>query len=77
DIARQFQTTQPHVSHILALLDLAPEVVRILTNLGPALERPCVSEKKLRAMINLPPRKQKEQLKKLLAIKGLYPLEVR
>jgi len=77
DIARQCGTTQPHVSQILALLDLAPEVVEILTNLGPALERPLVSQKKLRVLTKLPPRKQKEQLKKLLATKGLYPLEVR
>jgi hypothetical protein len=49
----------------------------ILSYLGPALGRPFISQKELRAMTKLPPRKQKEKVRKLLAAKGLYPFDLR
>jgi hypothetical protein len=76
DIARQLGTTQPHVSQVLSLLRLAPSVVKTLTDLGPVLGRPFISQKELRAMLTLPAREQRRRVKRMLAEKGIYPLKL-
>jgi len=76
DIARQLGTTQPRVSQVLSLLNLAPTVVKTLTDLGPVLGRPFISRKKLLLIAELPAKEQKRYVKEMLAEKGIYPFKM-
>ncbi|MBI4201893.1 MAG: hypothetical protein HY532_02090 [Chloroflexi bacterium] len=67
DLARQLGVPRAHVTQVLRLLDLAPEVTREINTLGDPLPRKIVSERMLRPLVHLPPRVQVLQVIKLIS----------
>lgn len=62
DLARKLGVTRARVTQVLALLDLAPEVVHAIKELGDPLSRPIVSERMLRPLLKLPIDRQMARL---------------
>jgi len=62
DLARKLGVTRARVTQVLGLLDLAPEVVHAITELGDPLSRPIVSERMLRPLLKLPVDRQMARL---------------
>jgi hypothetical protein len=54
DLARKLGVTRARVTQVLALLDVAPEVVHAIAALGDPLPRPIVTERMLRPLLKLP-----------------------
>lgn len=66
ELARSLGISRARVSQVLELLDMAPEVVEAITNLGHPLPSPIISERALRPLVHLPVEEQKQWLQKLL-----------
>jgi hypothetical protein len=54
DLARELGLTRARVTQVLGLLDLAPDVVHAIAELGDPLPRPIVTERMLRPLLKLP-----------------------
>ncbi len=54
------------MSQVLGFLRLDPEVLKTLTALGDPLPSPIVTERMLRAIINLPAEEQRQRLEAIL-----------
>src|SRR5581483_2677370 len=63
DLARMLGVTRARVTQVLALLDLAPEVLDAIVALGDPLPRPIISERMLRPLLNLPAEEQRHAMK--------------
>ena len=59
------------VTQMLRLLNLAPEVLKVIAALGDPLPSPIVTERRLRPIVNLPAEEQKQKSKTLLGGKHL------
>jgi hypothetical protein len=58
--------TRARVTQVLALLELAPEVLDAIVALGDPLPQPIISERMLRPLLNLPAEEQQHALKGIL-----------
>jgi hypothetical protein len=76
DLARRSGLSAMRVTQILALLKLAPSVVAWIRSLPPGTPDRMVTERALRALTALPPRKQVEAALRLNPIfRGFLPAE--
>ncbi|MBN2325335.1 MAG: hypothetical protein JXQ30_16515 [Spirochaetes bacterium] len=59
DLARQIGVSRVTVNHYITLLKLAPQVIRMLEELGNPMPKRYISARKLRSLIKIPSEKQK------------------
>jgi hypothetical protein len=66
DLARHLGVSRARVSQILRLLELNPEALEVLTNLGDSMLSAKITERKLRPIVNLPLDQQMRELRRVL-----------
>jgi L-lysine 2,3-aminomutase len=67
NLARKKGISRARVTQILNLLKLAPEIQEMVVRLGDPLLSPSVTERKLRVLLSLTARQQKQRLEMLLS----------
>ena len=70
DLARKLGISRSRVTQVLRLLDLTPEVLEAILDLGDPLSSPIITERRLRPIIHLSARSQKERVESIVLNKG-------
>jgi hypothetical protein len=66
NLARHLGVSRARVSQVLRLLELNPEALEVLTNLGDPLPSAKITERKLRTIVTLPLECQMRELRQVL-----------
>ena len=66
DLARRLGVSRARVTQLFRLLDLNPQVLNAIIDLGDPLPKPIVTERKLRSLVTLPESEQLRSVKALL-----------
>ncbi len=66
DLARKLGISRARVTQVLRLLRLNPDLLQTVASLGDPLRLPIVTERRLRPIVNLPPREQMEKVQAVL-----------
>jgi hypothetical protein len=67
DLARKLRISRARVTQVLSLLRLPPDVLNAMAALGDPLPFPILTERRLRAIMNLSMEEQAPEIRKLLA----------
>jgi len=67
DLARKVRISRARVTQVLSLLRLPPDVLNAMAALGDPLPFPILTERRLRAIMNLSMEEQQPEIRKILA----------
>jgi hypothetical protein len=71
DLARKFKVSRAHVTQVLRLLRLTPEVLQHIALFADHFPSPIITERMLRPLVDLSPEEQKHSIAAILRRKGI------
>lgn len=69
ELAKELGVSRPRVCQVLGILKLHSDVLEMIGSLGDPMPKRIITERRLRALIHLPPREQKKCLGEHLKIR--------
>jgi hypothetical protein len=68
ELARKLGVSRARVTQVLRLLNLVPEVLDLIEALGDPILSPMVTERRLRAIVSLPPGEHRHEIEAMFTV---------